>query len=142
MSEKVKRVIRADEEFFESMESHVEKAGNVSRNEFMIDAIKFYCAYIDGVNNQNYLAQSVSSVINGILDNQARRQSQLHFRLAVELAKLSHILASACELDSVQMEKLHRRCVKEVSENGSFPDARKSVEQFRMTGAAWDSEDD
>ena len=129
--------LRADEKFFENLAAYTKKTGCKSQNEFLQRAVRFYCGYIDGNDDQDYLAASVTSVIKGVLDAQANRTSSVEFRMAVELCKLSHIIASVCELTGDDMNRLHQNCVEEINDNGRFPDLRNSVEYFRTYGGAW-----
>ena len=134
--------LRADEKFFENLAAYTKKTGCKSQNEFLQRAVRFYCGYIDGNDDQDYLAASVTSVIKGVLDAQANRTSSVEFRMAVELCKLSHIIASVCELTGDEMNRLHRNCVREINDSGRFPDVRESVSQFRMNGNKWKEVDE
>ena len=130
--------IRADDDFFRELDAHT---NGISKNEFIKQAVRFYCSYLNGAKNQNFLAAAIKSEMNGIIDTQANRIASLEYRIAVELCKLSHIIASVCELTGDEMDRLHRNCVKEINDSGRFPDVRESVSQFRMNGNKWKQED-
>ena len=141
LAERIKHAMRADESFWNKITERTEKAGCNNINEFIVKAVDFYCSYIDGIEHQDFLAAAIKSEMNGIIGKHANRLSQLEFRLAVELDKVSHIIASACDIDHDQLEKLHQRCIREINDTGRFPDVRKSVERFRMHGEAWEDDD-
>ena len=130
-------MVRADKDLIERINQNMERSGCSSRNDFFLKAIDFYCSFLDCTGDQSFLAAAIKAEMNGIIGKQANRLSQLEYRIAVELDKLSHIIASACDIDHDQLEKLHQRCIREINDTGRFPDARKSVERFRMRGEAW-----
>ena len=131
--------IRADDDFFRELDAHT---NGISKNEFIKQAVRFYCSYLNGAKNERYLTSTISSEMNGIIEKQADRVASHEYRMAVELCKLSHIIASACELTGDEMNKLHRNCVREINDSGCFPDVRESVSQFRMNGNKWKQEDE
>ena len=141
MEEKTRFTLRADERFFEDLAVYTKKTGCKSQNEFIRRAVEFYCGYIDGNKDQDYLAAAVSTTMKGILGAQANRTSSVEYRMAVELCKLSHIIASVCELTGDDMNRLHQNCVKEINDRGRFPDARDTVAEFRTYGEAWERSD-
>lgn len=131
--------IRADDDFFRELDAHT---NGISKNEFIKQAVRFYCSYLNGEKNQNFLAAAIESEMNGIIGAQANRVSTHEYRMAVELCKLSHIIASVCELTGDEMNRLHRNCVREINDSGRFPDVRESVSQFRMNGNKWKEVDE
>ena len=65
-------------------------------------------------NGENYLLQSLSSVIAGTVQDSENRIARMDFKLAVELSKLSQVIAYTHEVDDESLEKLHAKCVGEV----------------------------
>ena len=64
--------------------------------------------------------------MKGIVDENANRMGRLLFKMAVEQAVASNILAAVCEVDQQELKRLRGQCVKEIkSTNGllSFEEA-------------------
>lgn len=85
-----------------------------SRNEFVNKAIRFYIAYLNANYDTDFLARVVSETVSGIISGTENRLARLQFKEAVELAKLSHMLASMSDIDEETLRRLHIKCVDEV----------------------------
>ncbi len=67
-------------------------------------------------------------MMSGILAGSENRIRRIQFKEAVELAKLSHILAAQSEIDDETLRRLHVRCVEEVKRtNGVITGHKLSV---------------
>lgn len=92
-----------------------------SRNEFTNEALRFYCGYLTTKKAEDYLLQSLSSVITGTVQDSENRIARLDFKLAVELSKLAHVIAYTHEVDEEALHKLHLKCLDEVKRiNGAI----------------------
>jgi hypothetical protein len=103
-------------------------AGCKSRSDFVERAVLFYAGYLSAQNHTDFFAQVISEMVAGVIGGTENRLARLQFKLAVELAKLTHILASMGEVDDETLRRLHVRCVDEVKRiNGvvKFEDAAK-----------------
>jgi len=97
-----------------------------SASEFIERAINFYVGYLKQQNNVNYLAPIITSSVNGIVLGSERRLNRNLFKIAVELGKLSHMMAAVNDIDDETLKDLHAMCVNEVRHiNGTidFDDA-------------------
>ena len=97
-----------------------------SRNEFVNEALKFYCGYLKSRKAEDYLLQSLSSVLAGTVQDSENRLARMDFKIAVELSKLSQVIAYTHDVDGEALQKLHAKCVEEVKRiNGAveFEDA-------------------
>ena len=97
-----------------------------SASEFIENAIKFYAGYLKQQGNVNYLAPIITDSVNGIVLGSERRLNRNLFKIAVELGKLSHMMAAANDVDDETLKDLHAMCVNEVRRiNGTidFDDA-------------------
>lgn len=97
-----------------------------SRNEFVTEALRFYCGYLSSRQSEDYLLQSLSSVLTGTIQDTENRLARMDFKLAVEISKLAHVIAYTHEVDPEDMKWLHGKCVDEVKRiNGAvdFEDA-------------------
>lgn len=113
-TEKVRRGFYIDRDILERVDGMLEEANARSRNEFVADALKFYMGYLTARKAENYLLQSLSSVITGTVQDSENRIARMDFKLAVELSKLAHVIAYTHEVDVESLEKLHVKCVEEV----------------------------
>lgn len=104
------------------------KANARSRNEFVNEAMKFYCGYISSGQSEDYLLQTLSSVMGSAVQDSENRLARMDFKLAVELSKLAHIIAYTHDVDAETLRRLHLKCLEEVKRiNGAieFEDAYK-----------------
>ena len=97
-----------------------------SRNEFVSMAIKFYVGYLTSMQIENYMLSTISSVMHSTVKDSENRLARALFKLAVEISKLSHVIAYSHDIEEELLNKLQVKCVEEVKRiNGSikFEDA-------------------
>ena len=103
-----------EDELVEWCDSLLAKADVRSRNEFIKEAIRFYCGYLTSRQAENYLLQALSSVMTGTVQDSENRLARMDFKIAVELAKLSQVIAYSHDIDEDALKRLHVKCVEEV----------------------------
>lgn len=113
-AEKTKFSIRADTELLRLADTVVQNKVVRSRTELIEDAIRFYLGYLTAQNAEDYLLQSLSSVVGGTVKDTENRLARMDFKLAVELSKLSQIIAYTHDVEEADLQKLHAKCVEEV----------------------------
>ena len=92
-----------------------------SQSEFIEKAIRFYCGYLHTENAADFLPQVLVSSLEGVINLFADRLGKLLFRLAVEEAVMSHLIAADSDLDMDTLRDLRARCVGDVKRtNGQF----------------------
>lgn len=99
-----------------------------SRNEFVTEALKFYSGYLTSHKVENYLLQSLSSVLTSTVRDTENRLARIDFKVAVEISKLAHVIAYSHDIDEQALNSLHLKCLDEVKRiNGAieFEDAYK-----------------
>ena len=89
-------------------------ANCASKSEFIEKAIRFYAGYVSNQQNQDYLAQVIPATVKGIVDESSNRMGRLLFKMAVEQAVASNILAAVCEVDQQELKRLRGQCVEEI----------------------------
>ena len=75
---------------------------------------------------ENYFLQSLASVLTGTIQDSENRLARMDFKIAVELSKLSQVIAYTHDVDEESLNRLHAKCVDEVRRiNGTvkFEDA-------------------
>lgn len=115
-TEKVRAGFYIEKKLLEMADSLLTTANVRSRNEFVIEALKFYCGYLHSGQAENYLLQSLSSVLTSTVQDTENRLARMDFKIAVELSMLAHMIAyhSESQIDEATFRKLHAKCVEEV----------------------------
>lgn len=125
-TEKVRTGFYIEKEILETADGLLAAANMRSRNEFVNEALKFYCGYLQSRKAEDYLLQSLSSVLAGTVQDSENRLARMDFKIAVELSKLSQVIAYTHDVDEESLHRLHAKCVEEVKRiNGAvkFEDA-------------------
>lgn len=110
----------------EEVDSLYKSDNCASRSEFMEKALQFYIGYLTCSHAQDYLANVIPSTVKGIVDESSNRMGRLLFKMAVEQAVTSNILAAVCEVDQQELERLRNQCIQQIRKtNGmiSFDEA-------------------
>ena len=97
-----------------------------SQNEFVEDALNFYCEYLTSKDCSQVLPPIFLSAMNASLQNTENRIGRLLFKQTVELSIMMHILASELDIDPASVDALRAKCVRDVKKtNGgiSFKEA-------------------
>ena len=97
-----------------------------SKSEYIEKAVLFYSGYLSSNQSQDYLAQIIPTTMKGIVDESSNRMGRLLFKMAVEQAVTSNILAAVCEVDQQELERLRNQCIQQIRKtNGmiSFDEA-------------------
>jgi len=127
-ADKTKFSIRVDTKLLELCDEYIEKTDTLNRTELIEMALKFYISYLTSKKIEDYLLQSLSSVLTSTVHDSENRIARIIFKMAVELSKLSHIIAYSHNVDEHTMQKLHVKCLDEVKRiNGTvnFEDVYK-----------------
>ena len=104
----------------------METANVRSRNEFVAEALKFYMGVSSCRKSRKLFLQSLASVLTGTVQDSENRLARMDFKIAVELSKLSQVIAYTHDVDEESLNRLHVKCVDEVRRiNGTvkFEDA-------------------
>lgn len=127
-AEKTKFSIRIDTELLELADAYIRDSTVQNRTELIEDALRFYLGFLTTKRAEDYLLQSLSSVMTGTVQDSENRIARMDFKLAVELSKLAHVIAYTHDVDEEALHKLHLKCLDEVKRiNGAiaFEDAYK-----------------
>lgn len=85
-----------------------------SKSEFIEKAINFYLGFLKQDDNINYLSPRITSSVDAVVHGTEQRINRNLFKIAVELGKLSHMLAAANDVDEDTLQELHEMCLDEV----------------------------
>lgn len=104
----------------------MEKSNAESRSEFIREAIEHYIAVLNMKESSRVLTPALESVIGSKIALTEDRISRLLFKLGVEVAMMSNIIAATHDIDEDSLSALRRFCTNEVAAIGgkySFEDA-------------------
>ena len=91
------------------------KANNcTTQNEFIEQAIQFYCGYLDTEQEAVFLPVTLSSVLEGSLGALGDRLGKLLFKMSVEMSMMMHLMAHDTDATLNELEQLRGRCVQDV----------------------------
>lgn len=82
-----------------------------SQNEFVENALRFYCGYLSAKDATEYLTQMLGATLRGTLETFSNRYSRDSFRLAVEVSYLANVIAGELELPYQLQEKYRGRAI-------------------------------
>lgn len=120
-AEKTKLSIRVDTQLLELANAYIRDATVQNRTELIEDALRFYLGFLTAKKAEDYLLQSLSSVMTGTVRDSENRVARMDFKLAVEISKLAHVIAYTHEVDEDALNKLHLKCLEEVKRiNGAI----------------------
>ena len=120
-ADKSKFSVRIDTELVTLADAYVKDGTVQSRTELIEDALRFYLGFLTSQKAEDYLLQAISSVMLGTVQDSENRLARMDFKIAVELAKLSQVIAYSHDIDENALRKLHVKCVEEVKRiNGTI----------------------
>lgn len=125
---KVKFALWVYPQTMKDVESHYQGDNCKSQSEFIEKAIKFYIGYLDEEKSVNYLSPMITETVKAQIKGTEQRLARLLFKVAVELGKLSHMLAAVNEVDDETLQSLHAMCVNEVRKINGIIDYEDAVE--------------
>ena len=86
----------------------------MSWTEFIEKAVRFYLGYLNEESGVNYISPLITETVKAEIKGTEQRLARLMFKVAVELGKLSHMLAAVNEIDEETLRDLHTMCINEV----------------------------
>ena len=110
----------------ENVRTHYKHDNCKSQSEFIEKAIAFYIGYLDEEKSVNYISPMITETVKATIAGTEQRLSRLLFKVAVELGKISNMLAAVNDIDDETLKQLQALCVNEVRRiNGiiSYEDA-------------------
>lgn len=113
-AEKVRTGFYIEKEVLDRCDELLPLANVKSRNEFVTEALRFYIGYLTSKKTEDYLLQTLSSVLTSTVHDSENRIARMDFKMAVELSKLAHVIAYSHDIDEGTLQKLHLKCLDEV----------------------------
>lgn len=85
-----------------------------SKSEFIEKAIRFYLGYLNEEQGVNYLSPMITETVKAEIKGTEQRLARLLFKVAVELGKVSHLIAATNDVDDETLRQLQAMCANEV----------------------------
>jgi len=130
-SKKVRTSLWMDTAVLAECDANLQITDCRNRSEYIQKAVLFYNGYIHSQNNTDFLCDQIAQTVSAIISNTENRIARMQFKEAVELAKLTHMVAPLCDLDDEQLRRLHIRCVDEVKKINGTLRLDRAVEDVR-----------
>lgn len=112
--------VRLRQEQIDECERLYKKLGLESRNDFIRDAIDFYCEYLRCPESVKFLTPALESVISAKIRDTESRLSNIQFKNAVAIEKLYLLLGDEYEKSEDELDEYREAAVRNVKQtNGS-----------------------
>lgn len=129
MSEKMKKTaVRFEPSLIDEIQCMMNEANATSMADFVRQATEFYIAYLRQKKSIDFLAPLLAQTIKNEIESVEKNISSMIYKLAVEQAVGSNIIAYFNEVSFDIISALRETCSKEVAENNgiiTFEEAMK-----------------
>lgn len=115
MQEKTFTGLYVDKQLLSLISFYMEEANARSRNDFIIQAIRFYIDYLRVSDSTTTLIPILDDAMDARMKDQEMRLSRILFKLAVEVAMMTHVVAGTNEINERQLAAIRKLCVDEVA---------------------------
>ena len=113
------------------IKAHLKAANCASDSEFVEKAINFYCGYLTSKNDSEYLPHILLNSVDKLIETHFVPVRRLLFKEAVELNKLSQVIATSVDIDEDTLYQLQAKCQEEVAHINGILGFEKSYHQQR-----------
>lgn len=101
--------------------------------DFVSQAIRNYCAEIDGEKSLDVLCDRIYKIVSAEVDSQTSRMVHMLFKIAVEMAIQNHMLAAGyVDLTDREMKNIRYKCLDEVRKSHGFILFEKALAEERQ----------
>ena len=120
----------------DKIKAHLKEANCESASEFVEKAINFYCGYLNAQNDSAFLPQVLTNALNASLEISNLPIRRNLYKTAVELNKLSQVIATSVDIDEETLYRLQGKCQEEVSHINGILGFEKGYE--KQKGSAFE----
>ena len=119
--EKVRFQMRISQETDQKVAAAMKLTNSQSKNEFVENALIFYCGYLSAKNSDDFLPPALVSAMRGTVQDSENRIARLRFKMTVELSMMMNVLAVGMEINADDLDRLRGQCVRDVKKsNGNI----------------------
>ena len=108
---------RISEATEQKIESALPLSNAQSRNEFVEQALIYYCNYLKTKDELSLLPPVMASALRATIQSSEDRIFRLLFKLAVELSMTMNVVAAGKKVSDEDLERLRSRCIREVNQS-------------------------
>ena len=127
---RVKSGLVVTESHLKRIDENLRRAKASSRNDFVEQAIEFYIGYLNAEDSSQYIGELLSAELDRRVSHFTKTFGTNQYKTFVQLAGISHVLASAFDFSREYVDSLFRQCQQEVKQLDSVPNfARISVKK-------------
>ena len=112
--DKNRHTIWLNDDIWKLVSLHYKANNCTTQNEFIEQAIQFYCGYLDSEQEAVFLPITLSTVLEGSLGALGDRLGKLLFKMSVEMSMMMHLMAHDTDATLDELEQLRGRCVQDV----------------------------
>ena len=112
--DKNRHTIWLDDDIWKMVGLHYKANNCTTQNEFIEQAIQFYCGYLDTEQEAAFLPVTLSTVLEGSRGALGDRLGKLRFKMSVEMSMMMHLMAHDTDATLNELEQLRGRCVQDV----------------------------
>ncbi len=91
----------------------------------------FYIGYLSQQDNLNYISPMITETVKAQINGTEQRLAHLLLKVAVELDKLTHLLAVANDVDDETLHQLLVMCINEVRKINGVIDYEDAVQYHK-----------
>ena len=107
-------------------DSNLKLSGARSRNEYVEMAIEFYSGYLNAEKNPRLFENLFTGSAEKKMDTLIKTMGTGQYKIAVELSKLSSLVARCINISENELGILHQKCAEEVKNLNSVPTFRQA----------------
>lgn len=111
--QKNRHTVWLPEDVWDQVEAQYRKDNCSTRNEYIEKAVRFYSGYRSVAQDQTYLPEVLGALLEGKLNLLGDRLRKVLFKLAVNDAMLTTLIAWDFEIDQSVVDQLRVQCVKD-----------------------------
>ena len=111
--QKNRHTVWLPEDVWDQVEARYRKDNCSTRNEYIEKAVRFYSGYRSAAQDQTYLPEVLGALLEGKLNLLGDRLRKVLFKLAVNDAMLTTLIAWDFEIDQSVVDQLRVQCVKD-----------------------------
>ena len=115
----------------DKIKANLKQANCESASEFVEKAINFYCGYLASKNDSEYLPKLLLNSVDSLIETHLIPIRRLLFKEAVELNKLSQVIATTVDIDGDTLCRLQAKCQEEVKHINGILGFEKAYEKQR-----------
>ena len=104
----------------EEITEMLDTANATSKSDFVCQAVNFYIGYLHQQKCIDYLSPILAQTIKSEIESGEKNISEMLFKVAVEQAKLSNVIAATNQFDTDTMSRLNTFCSEEVARNNGI----------------------